>query len=241
MSGFAGTDVPTNPDMNGVYVPATDLQQCYVTVAPQQVRCAQGGVMIQFQALGGLSVIHDGEEIAVGGRRQRRLLAMLLIHRNTVVSVDRLTDAVFDGEPTPAAATTLRSYVARIRKVVELDGSTSGVVTKAPGYMLRVEGELFDVARFERLVSRDDPGSAATTPRRRRVCARRSPLAWRCLRRVRRRGLGPSRGAAPGRAPPGRLREPVRRRTGVRSRGRTRARDRGTRRRATVAGIPVRS
>jgi len=123
--------------------------------------------MIQFQALGGLSVTHDGEEIAVGGRRQRRLLAMLLIHRNAVVSVDRLADVVFDGEPTPAAATTLRSYVARIRKVVEVDGSASGVVTKAPGYMLRVPSELFDVARFEQLVSegrsrlgRDDSAAA---------------------------------------------------------------------------------
>ena len=39
---------------------------------------------------------------------------MLLVHRNTVVSTDRLIDAVFAGDRTPAAATTLRSYVARI-------------------------------------------------------------------------------------------------------------------------------
>ena len=139
--------------------------------------------MIEFQALGGLSVMHDGEEVAVGGRRQRRLLAILLIHRNTVVSVDRLTDAVFDGEPTAAAATTLRSYIARIRKVVELDGSTSGVVTKAPGYMLRVAGDLFDVARFEQLVSegrsrlgRDD-AAAATSLRQALALWRGDPYA----------------------------------------------------------------
>jgi DNA-binding SARP family transcriptional activator len=41
-------------------------------------------------------------------------MAMLLIHRNSVVSVDRLAEAVFAGDPTPAASTTLRSYVARL-------------------------------------------------------------------------------------------------------------------------------
>ena len=78
--------------------------------------------MIRFHALGGLTVSEDGEEVALGGPRQRRLLAMLLIHRNAVVSVDRLADAVFAGEPTPAASTTLRSYVARIRRVVDVNG-----------------------------------------------------------------------------------------------------------------------
>ena len=70
--------------------------------------------MIRFHALGGLTVTDNGDEVGIGGPRQRRLVAMLLIHRNAVVSVDRLADAVFAGEPTPAASTTLRSYVARI-------------------------------------------------------------------------------------------------------------------------------
>src|SRR5262245_66666051 len=105
--------------------------------------------MIEFHALGGLSITADGRELGLGGRRQRRLVAMLLIHRGAVVSVDRLADAVFAGEPTPAAATTLRSYVARIRKVLNGIGSVAQVVTQAPGYMLQLPSEEFDVARFE--------------------------------------------------------------------------------------------
>jgi WD40 repeat protein/DNA-binding SARP family transcriptional activator len=106
--------------------------------------------MIEFHALGGLTVTDDGDEVSIGGPRQRRLLAILLIHRNAVVSVDRLAEAVFAGEPTPAAATTLRSYVARIRKVIDDVGTGSSVVTQAPGYMLRVPREALDAARFER-------------------------------------------------------------------------------------------
>jgi DNA-binding SARP family transcriptional activator len=78
--------------------------------------------MLQYRALGGLTVADDGDDLSVGGPRQRRLVAMLLVHRNSVVSADRLSEAVFAGEPTPGAHTTLRSYVARLRKVVEGDG-----------------------------------------------------------------------------------------------------------------------
>jgi WD40 repeat protein/DNA-binding SARP family transcriptional activator len=128
--------------------------------------------MLQFHALGGLAITDDGEQVSIGGPRQRRLLAMLLIHRNAVVSVDRLADAVFAGEPTSAASTTLRSYVARIRKVVDGVGSGPSVVTQAPGYVLRLPGEAFDVACFERLVAdagarlaRDDAVGASSVLR----------------------------------------------------------------------------
>lgn len=109
--------------------------------------------MIQFYALGGIAATVDGTERALGGSRQRRLLAMLLIHRNTVVSVDRLAEAVFASEPTAAASTTLRSYIARIRRVLDSPDGPSIVVTQAPGYLLRVSPEAFDVAVFDRLVA----------------------------------------------------------------------------------------
>ncbi len=129
---------------------------------------------LEFRALGGLGVTSDGHELNLGGPRQRRLLAMLLIHRNTVVSADRIADAVFAGEPTPGATTTLRSYVARLRKVLDAaatpgpDGDPGVLVTKAPGYVLHVPDDAFDVGRVEAaiaegrvLVARDDPGGAA--------------------------------------------------------------------------------
>jgi WD40 repeat protein/DNA-binding SARP family transcriptional activator len=109
--------------------------------------------MLEYRALGGLSVVDGGDERSLGGARQRRLAAVLLIDRNRVVSVDRLGDVVFAGEPTPAVATTLRSYVARLRRVVEHAGSGSRIVTRPPGYMLEVGDGAFDVARFEGAVA----------------------------------------------------------------------------------------
>jgi DNA-binding SARP family transcriptional activator len=108
--------------------------------------------MLEYRVMGGLSVADGGDELSLGGSRQRRLAAVLLMDRNRVVSVDRLAEIVFAGEPTPGAATTLRSYVARLRRVVERAGSGSRVVTRPPGYMLEVDDEAFDVGRFEAAV-----------------------------------------------------------------------------------------
>jgi WD40 repeat protein/DNA-binding SARP family transcriptional activator len=109
--------------------------------------------MLQYQALGGLTVADNDDELSVGGPRQRRLVAMLLVHRDSVVSADQLAEAVFAGEPTPGAQTTLRSYVARLRRVIDRDATDSTVVTRAPGYMLVVPADAFDVSRFEQLLA----------------------------------------------------------------------------------------
>jgi predicted ATPase/DNA-binding SARP family transcriptional activator len=77
----------------------------------------------------------------------RRLLALLLAYRNTVVSTDRLCEALWD-EPPESAAATLQSYVSRLRRFVELDdGST--LVNRAPGYVLEVADSSVDAGRFE--------------------------------------------------------------------------------------------
>ncbi|MET0526582.1 MAG: BTAD domain-containing putative transcriptional regulator [Nocardioides sp.] len=124
---------------------------------PAATRSALG-----IQALGAVRVSRDGVEQKLGGGRQRRLLAVLLIHRDTVVSVDRIADIVFEGAPTDAAATTLRSYVARLRRTLE-----SAVVTRSPGYQLDTAGLTIDVVDFEAglqagraALQRQDPAGA---------------------------------------------------------------------------------
>jgi hypothetical protein len=48
--------------------------------------------MLECRILGGLAVVDGGDELSLGGSRQRRLAAVLLIDRNRVVSVDRLAE-----------------------------------------------------------------------------------------------------------------------------------------------------
>jgi WD40 repeat protein/DNA-binding SARP family transcriptional activator len=126
--------------------------------------------MVTLHALGPVRATLEGSELPVGGPRQRRLLAVLLVHRNRVVSTDHLIDAVFTGAPTAGAATTLRSYVARLRRVLGAAGHAVQLETRAPGYLLHLPDVAFDIGRFETDVAparsalrADDPVRAAET------------------------------------------------------------------------------
>lgn len=120
--------------------------------------------MLEYQAFGALRVVSDGTTLHVGGPRQRRLLAALLLHRNEVVSTDRLVEAVFAGEPTEHATTTLRTYVLRLRRVVEEADAPPVLATEPPGYVLRVDPGAVDTARFEALVEEGRASRAEGDP-----------------------------------------------------------------------------
>lgn len=109
-----------------------------------------------FGLLGPLLVVgHSGEELAVAAARQRTLLAALLLHANRPVSHDLLADAVWDGAPPEGHAATLRSYVMRLRRAL---GCAAGarVVTRDPGYLIRLDDSELDVSRFEALCREAD-------------------------------------------------------------------------------------
>ena len=121
--------------------------------------------------------------------------------------------------------TTMRSYIARLRRVIVTNGHEGGpsVLTQSPGYVLQTPTEALDVARLPGPPGRCPPaGPGCRTCPEPLAEARRRPgaLAGRGLRRVRRRGLGLTRGPAARRAPARRLRDPDGRRAGLRPGGR---------------------
>ncbi|MDQ1508986.1 MAG: hypothetical protein QOG50_830, partial [Actinomycetota bacterium] len=103
---------------------------------------------VEFRVLGSVGIV-DGNQPLPVGPKPRRLLGILLAHRNTVVSADRLVAALWS-DPPPAASATLQSYVSRLRRFVELGGERTSLANRAPGYILEVPDDLLDAARFER-------------------------------------------------------------------------------------------
>jgi DNA-binding SARP family transcriptional activator/tetratricopeptide (TPR) repeat protein len=104
---------------------------------------------VRFALLGTLTVADGGEAaVVVPGRRQRALLACLLLSANMPVSVDALAEAVWDGSPPSGAAITLRSHIRRLRQSL---GSRAGerITTCDPGYLISVQEPEFDVLCFE--------------------------------------------------------------------------------------------
>jgi YVTN family beta-propeller protein len=107
---------------------------------------------MEFRILGPLEVERDGRLLALGSGRQRALVAALLLHRNEVVSVDRLVDELWDGDPPPTAAKIVRNNVSLLRK--ELGDR---LVTRPPGYLLRVEPGELDADRLGSAVAGGRP------------------------------------------------------------------------------------
>jgi DNA-binding SARP family transcriptional activator len=60
---------------------------------------------VEFRILGPLEVVERGETVALGSRKARALLALLLLHANEVVSTDRLVDDLWGEQPPPTART----------------------------------------------------------------------------------------------------------------------------------------
>ena len=106
----------------------------------------------EFGILGPLEVWRSGRAVPLGGPRQRAVLALLLLEANRVVSMDRLAEDVWGGDPPEGWATTLQTYVFHLRRALEPDrarGAAGGVlVTRDRGYLLRVDREQLDAARF---------------------------------------------------------------------------------------------
>jgi DNA-binding SARP family transcriptional activator/streptogramin lyase len=96
-------------------------------------------ISMDFRILGALEVVSEGHPLPLGGGKQRALLALLLLHPNEAVSVDRLVDDLWGERPPPTAAKNVQVYVSHLRRALGDDV----IVTTPPGYAVRVaEGEL---------------------------------------------------------------------------------------------------
>jgi DNA-binding SARP family transcriptional activator len=126
---------------------------------------------MDFRLLGPLEVFEDDRPLELGGAKQRSVLAILLMHANELVTSDQLIDEIWGGEPPAKAGKTVQVYVSRLRKVLDPERLT----TYAGGYVLHVEPDEFDVARFEQLAA--EAASAAPSGAARKL---RDALAlWR--------------------------------------------------------------
>ena len=92
----------------------------------------------------------DGESpLALGGTKQRSVLAILLLHLGETVSSDRLIDELWGEQPPLDAQTALQQHVSRLRKAL---GGNGALVTRARGYALEVPADRLDLTRFRALV-----------------------------------------------------------------------------------------
>lgn len=136
------------------------------------------GDVLELGILGPFEVRLDaGPPLALGGRRQRSLLALLALRANEVISVDRIVDELW-GEHAPATAVhTVQVFVSRLRAV--LGGAASRLVTRAPGYALEVRVDELDADRCQRLCAGARSELASGRAAQAAVLLREAAALWR--------------------------------------------------------------
>ena len=117
---------------------------------------------MRYGILGPLEVRSEGISLALGGPRQRAVLARLLVEAGRVVSTDALVDAVWNEQPPATGLKTLHKYIAELRKILD-----PGVLrTEGRGYLMDLADEQFDAGSFERLVGEAERAATAGDPGR---------------------------------------------------------------------------
>ena len=114
---------------------------------------------MQVRILGPFQLEDGGQEITIGGARQRAVLADLLLNANEVVPSERLLVDLWSEDSPASAANALQAAISRLRRVLP----PGRLITAAPGYALRIFPAELDAKRFEQLISegRDALGGGA--------------------------------------------------------------------------------
>ena len=137
---------------------------------------------IEYRVLGSLEVTRGGAPVDLGSPRQRALLAFLLMRSNTVVSTDRLIDELWRDSAAKERQNALWVYISNLRSALEPNRKkrTDGTVllTRSPGYVLRVEPGQLDAETFERQVS-TVRATIETDPAEASLLAREALALWR--------------------------------------------------------------
>ena len=122
---------------------------------------------MEIRCLGALEISHGGRAVALGGPKQRLLLAHLLIRANQTVPADRLIAEVWGEEPPAAVRSSLQGYISHLRKALGADR----IGSRGQGYVLHATDKEVDARRFGELAHEGhrqlavDPAAAVTTLR----------------------------------------------------------------------------
>jgi DNA-binding SARP family transcriptional activator len=130
---------------------------------------------LELRILGPLELVRDGSSVALGGPLERAVLALLALRSGATVSRERLISDLWGDDPPVTAVSVLQTYVSHLRRALPEER----LVTRAPGYALRLEPGELDLHAFEELAleGRDAlaSGDAATAADR----LRQALALWR--------------------------------------------------------------
>ncbi|MFD7031452.1 BTAD domain-containing putative transcriptional regulator [Streptomyces sp. NPDC059917] len=132
---------------------------------------------VRFNLLGPLEGWADGVRLRLGGARQERVLATLLLEPGKLVPVSRLVAAAWDEEPPATAAHQVRKTVADLRR--RIPGGSGILITDGPGYHVCLADDQLDLIEFGQQVGAARTASAQGRPADVLRALRRALSLWR--------------------------------------------------------------
>ena len=112
---------------------------------------------MRFAVLGPIRAWAGEDEVPLGSPQQRAVLAALLLRRGQAVGITELVDAVWGADQPVEPVALIRTYVSRLRKVLEPDrtrGEPARLIESvADGYVVRIEEHSLDLVEFEAKVA----------------------------------------------------------------------------------------
>ncbi|MBB2912645.1 DNA-binding SARP family transcriptional activator/tetratricopeptide (TPR) repeat protein [Streptosporangium becharense] len=138
---------------------------------------------LRFAVLGPVQAWRDGIELDLGTPLQRSILTMLLLREGRAVTPAEMIDSIWGDDAPPRALGALRTYVSRLRAVLEPDRSPRArpqlLTSVGRGYALRLDGDALDLVRFERGVRESEAARREGDPARAAESLRASLRLWR--------------------------------------------------------------
>jgi predicted ATPase/DNA-binding SARP family transcriptional activator len=107
---------------------------------------------LQFGVLGPLEVCSGTQRVDVSGAKRRALLAYMLVHAGAPQPLDRIIDAIWDGNGSVGSRATVQTYFSQFRKLFASVSDGPRVDHRAGGYVLDLHVDALDASRFEALV-----------------------------------------------------------------------------------------
>jgi DNA-binding SARP family transcriptional activator len=104
---------------------------------------------VRFNVLGPLEVTVGDQPVPVNGRRQRELLAVLLLRANRAVPVGTLVDMAWRDRPPPTAVRQVQNSAGRLRRALARHGAPEALIGTVPGgYVLHAGPDQLDALAF---------------------------------------------------------------------------------------------
>ena len=111
---------------------------------------------MRFRVLGPVTAESNGQDVSLGGPKQRAVLAMLVAGAGEPVSMDRIIDGVWGDDPPGSVETSIHSYVSNLRTALG-----GGIERVGAAYRLEAAPDEIDAALFQSLL--DDGRSLVPT------------------------------------------------------------------------------